>query len=130
MGAVTGVLVLMIRICLKAGTPAFKMIGLCDTVLLFFSAAGLLYLFPIAAYYENTWTKHIRNAFICSMKFLPYTLLMVLILASIYFLACISRVSFAIVLAVMIACGSSLIALVFSFLFKRIFEVLTPDAQP
>lgn len=85
----------------------------------------VLYVFPLQAQFENTVKATIKNAFLMSIKNLPWTLLMVAITAAIaagcYFSST--------VLGLMLICVAGLHAYLCSLVFVHIFNEYMPEEE-
>jgi len=90
------------------------------TALTIFYLFEMLYLFPYIARFDNTFINTVKNAALISILNLPYTFLMIIILAAAVVIS--MFVSFSISGIVWILCGFSLIAYINSLLFRRIFS--------
>lgn len=92
-------------------------------------AMTVTYAFPLLARFHNTVFKTIRNAFFMSIaNFLPYSLLMLVFPIGLFLLSCINANIFSWAIFIYLLIGFSGIALINSYLFKRIFSKynLTP----
>lgn len=85
----------------------------------------VLYVFPLQAQFENTIKATIRNAFLMSIKNLPWTLLMVaittVILVGCYFSST--------VLGLMLICAAGLHAYLCSLVFVHVFREYMPEEE-
>lgn len=85
----------------------------------------VLYVFPLQAQFENTVKATIKNAFLISIKNLPWTLLMVAITAAIIVLS----YFFAAFLGIMLICAAGLHAYLCSLIFVHIFKEYMPEEE-
>lgn len=94
----------------------------------------LLYVFPVLSKFYNSIQATFKNAFLMSLRHLPYTLLIFLITALPFFVFLTNVMIILRLLPLLLLCGFSLPAYLNSLLFKRIFvhyipeEDSTPDA--
>lgn len=95
----------------------------------FLYAMTVIYVFPLIARFHNTIFNTIRNAFFMSIaNFLPYSLLMLTFPIVLFLLSCINASIFSWAIFIYFLIGFSGIALINSYLFKKIFSKynLTP----
>lgn len=85
----------------------------------------VLYVFPLQAQFENTIKATIRNAFLMSIKNLPWTLLMVAITAVILVGCYFSST----VLGLMLICAAGLHAYLCSLVFVHVFREYMPEEE-
>ena len=85
----------------------------------------VLYVFPLQAQFENTVKATIKNAFLISIKNLPWTLLMAAITAAIIVLS----YFFAAFLGIMLICAAGLHAYLCSLIFVHIFKEYMPEEE-
>lgn len=89
----------------------------------FLYAMTVTYVFPLVARFHNTVFNTIRNAFFMSIaNFLPYSLLMLAFPIVLFLLSCINTSIFSWAIFIYLLIGFSGIALINSYLFKRIFS--------
>ncbi len=86
-------------------------------------AMTVTYVFPLLARFHNTVFKTIRNAFFMSIaNFLPYSFLMLIFPIVLFLLSCINANIFSWAIFIYLLIGFSGIALINSYLFKKIFS--------
>lgn len=101
-----------------------KPLMLIFTVLLGLYLFILIYVFPLQAKFENKISVTIRNAFLLSIRYFPWTLLLVfvhLLIAYLWYLSPFFTIA-------MILCGSSAYAYPAAFLFNKLFKPFIPEA--
>ena len=82
----------------------------------------LIYVFPILAQFENSTKNTVKNAFLISIRHLPYTVLFVVIIAVPVVLMYFSNTALMLVFIIF-----SLIAYINSQFFKKIFVLYMPE---
>ena len=90
-----------------------------------------LYIYPVLAKFYNTIKNTFTNAFLMSIRHLPYTVLMILITAApalVFFIPSAQVQSTVILLLVLI--GFSGIAYINSYFFAKIFDKYIPAEEP
>ncbi|MGN0465899.1 MAG: YesL family protein [Lachnospiraceae bacterium] len=120
------------KIILQVKTAIFTVILVLTGTITFLYAITVIYVFPLLARFNNTIFKTIRNAFFMSIaNFLPYSLLMLAFPIVLFSLSCINADIFWWAIFVCILFGFSGIALINSYLFKRIFKKyhLSPNTE-
>lgn len=85
----------------------------------------VLYVFPLQAKFENTVKATIKNAFLISIKNLPWTLLMTAITAAMIVLS----YFFSAFLGIMLICAAGLHAYLCSLIFVHIFKEYMPEEE-
>ena len=85
----------------------------------------VLYVFPLQAQFENTIKATIKNAFLLSIKNLPWTLLMAAITAAII-AACYFSSAF---LGIMLICAAGLHAYLCSLILVHLFREYMPEEE-
>lgn len=115
-------LLLIMRICMKGNAQALKLLGIPNAALLIMTVLALVYVFPIQAKYENTVGNILKNSVICSLRYLPYSILLVSVIFIPIVLTGYVESLFPIMIALWIFCGSSLIAFGSSFILNRVFD--------
>ena len=85
----------------------------------------VLYVFPLQAQFENTIKATIKNAFLLSIKNLPWTLLMAAITAAII-VACYFSSAF---LGIMLICAAGLHAYLCSLILVHLFREYMPEEE-
>ena len=85
----------------------------------------VLYVFPLQAQFENTIKATIKNAFLLSIKNLPWTLLMTAITAGIIVASYFS----ATFLGIMFICAAGLHAYLCSLIFVHLFREYMPEEE-
>lgn len=112
----------MILISMHSGSQALKLLSLAQAALVVLLVLALQYVFPIQARYENTVAQTIKNAFILSLKFLPYSIgMLAAVAAPVLATAYLGR-AYALLLFLWMFFGSSLIALGDSYLVTMVFD--------
>lgn len=94
------------------------------TILLGLYLFILIYVFPLQAKFDNKISVTIRNAFLLSIRYFPWTLLLVLVhllIAYLWYLSPLFTIA-------MILCGSSAYAYPAAFLFNKLFKPFIPEA--
>ncbi len=112
----------LLRICMAGSSPGLLAVGLANAALLVLVGLAGLYVFPIQARYENTLKNIVKNSFVCSLRFLPYSLAMAGVIAVPILLTGFVEPLFPVMISLWIFGGSSLIAYANSFLLNRVFE--------
>lgn len=115
-------LIFILRICMKGNAEVFGVLGIVNAALLVIAFLAALYVFPIQAVYENTVGNILKNAVICSLRYLPYTLMMAAVLLVPIFITGYIQAVFPVMIALWMFAGSSLIAYGESLIFYRVFE--------
>ena len=92
-------------------------LGSVSVVLAILVGMTMLYVFAVQAKFLNTFTATIKNAFLMSVRHLHITILMVLCLAFLLYLA----VNFSVMQALTAVMGAGLIGLVFGKLYNIVF---------
>lgn len=115
-------LIFILRICMKGNAEVFGVLGIVNAALLVITFLAALYVFPIQAVYENTVGNILKNAVICSLRYLPYTLMMAAVLLVPIFITGYIQAVFPVMIALWMFAGSSLIAYGESLIFYRVFE--------
>ncbi len=85
----------------------------------------VLYVFPLQAQFENTVKTTIKNAFLLSIKNLPWTLLLVVITGAILVFSYLNST----VLGLMLICGAGLHAYLCSLIFVHLFREYMPEEE-
>lgn len=117
------------RIVLAQGGGFFKVflyVLSITTVLLLFL---LLYVFPVLAKFYNSIKATVKNAFLMSLRHLPYTLIMLLVSALPFLLFFTNLGILLRLLPLVLLCGFALPAYINSLLFKRIFVRYIPEEE-
>ena len=83
----------------------------------------VLYVFPLQAQFENTIKTTIKNAFLLSIKNLPWTLLLTAITALMVVMSYLNST----VLGIMLICAAGLHAYLCSLIFVHIFREYMPE---
>lgn len=115
-------LIFILSICMKGNAEVFGVLGIVNAALLVIAFLAALYVFPIQAVYENTVGNILKNAVICSLRYLPYTLMMAAVLLVPIFITGYIQAVFPVMIALWMFAGSSLIAYGESLIFYRVFE--------
>ena len=85
----------------------------------------LIYVFPILAQFDNTIKNTIRNAFLISIRHLPYTVLFIIVIAAPVVLMYFSGIAFILIFIIF-----SLVAYINSKFFNKIFVFYMPKDTP
>lgn len=99
-------------------------------VLLFMSMLIYLYIYPVLAKFYNTIKHTFINAFLMSIRHLPYSILMIVISLlpfAILFIPSFRVQSFLIMLFILM--GAAVIAYINSFFFVKIFDKYMPEEE-
>ncbi|MDO4340531.1 MAG: DUF624 domain-containing protein [Eubacteriales bacterium] len=118
-------LLFIMRICIKGKMGILKIAGIPNAALFFMVFLALLYLFPIQAVFENSVRNILKNSVICSMQYLPYSLLMAAILIMPILITGFWEPVFPFMITLWIFGGSSLIAFAESFVLNHVFTRIT-----
>lgn len=113
-------LLFLIRVCMYGGGAALKMIAVFLASLLFMWAITIVYLFPIQARYENSTWNTLKNAFICAVKYLPYSVCMLGVIAVPVVLTGFVTSIFPVMITFWMFCGSSVISYINAILFNKV----------
>lgn len=114
-------LILIMRVCIKGDAQMLKVLGLPNAGLLVIAFLAALYVFPIQAMFENSVGNILKNAIICSLRYLPYSILMACIVVIPILLTGFVESIFPLMIALWIFGGSSLIAFAQSFVLIQVF---------
>lgn len=120
--ALLGWLITMTYICAFSKNSILMSFGIMNAGLLLITIASLFYIFPLQARYENTTWNTIKNAYICALKYLPYTVLMIIIFITPVLLTGYLPFLFGIMIFFWIFFGSSIIIYMESIIIKKIFK--------
>lgn len=112
----------MIYLAFHIGTNTAKLYELIELVLLIFVIFALKYVFAIQARFENTIINTIKNAFILSLRHLPFTVAVIMATVMPIVLTVWMVQLRPIMIFLWIFLGSSLIALADSYVFVNIFK--------
>ncbi|MGL6198382.1 MAG: YesL family protein [Lachnospiraceae bacterium] len=115
-------LLFLIRVCMYGGGAALKMIALFLVSLLFLWAITIVYLFPIQAKYENSTWNTLKNAFICAVKYLPYSICMLGVIVVPVVLTGFVASIFPVMITFWMFCGSSVISYINAILFNKVMS--------
>lgn len=124
--------VLVVDISLVRGMNGtlYKVLFYVFMFILFLYALLYLYLYPVLAKFYNTTKNLFINAFLMSIRHLPYSFLMIIISllpVGIFFIPSLRMQSLLLMLSCMI--GVSLIAYINSFFFVKIFDQYIPKEE-
>ncbi len=116
---------IMTNASLMSGDDLLKAIAIVEVSILFLISLTLLFVFPVIATYENTIFNTIKNAFLVSLQYLPYSVLMFVVVfvpiaITVYF-----KSVFAIMLFYWITVGVAGVVLVNSYIVNIVFEKLS-----
>lgn len=114
-------LVVLVMDVMIVGSKA-NPIGIVIYIFLFIWLILFSYVFPLQAQFENTAKNTVKNAMIMSMKYLPFTLLIVFLNALPIFSLLIGGKIFALMLPIWTFVGLALIARVNTAMFVSIFN--------
>lgn len=115
-------LMFTMRICIKGDSQVLKILGIPNAGVLFIATIALMYIFPIQAKYENSTINILKNSIICSLQYLPYSILMLSIIFIPIVLTGYVKSFFPIMIVLWMLSGSSLIAFCSSFVLNKIFN--------
>lgn len=100
---------------------------------LFAIFSSSMYAFPLIGWFDETVKQTIKNSLLLALTNLPTTVLFAVVTAGICFAWFVNPTSQIITFSILIFMGIGIIALLFSFFLKRIFEkhgaVITPDEE-
>lgn len=120
-------LFLIMRICMKGDDRTLKLLGIPNAGLLVVAVLALMYVFPIQAKYKNTTANILKNSVICSLRYLPYSILLVgIMLIPIVVTGYVENL-FPIMITLWIFGGSSLIAFGSSFVLNKVFDYIAEE---
>ena len=115
-------LLFMLRVSMISGATVLKVMEIPEAALLVIVIAALLYVFALQARFENTVKNTIRNSFLVSLRCLPQTALLFIILFGSIILTGFSGSAYGLLLFVWIFCGFSLLAYISSYVYVKVFE--------
>ena len=81
-----------------------------------------LYVFPVISHFVCTTKQALKNALLMTFGHLPYTLMMLALAGLLLFLCSSSSKLFAMIVVLSGICGFSLVSVVYSIMFDRIFQ--------
>ncbi len=117
-------LLFMMRICMKVDLPVMKLAGLLNGALLVMFFLGVLYVFPIQAKFENSLVHTLKNSWLCSLQFLPYSIGMAaVVVVPILVTGFVSEI-FPMMIALWVFGGSALLAFGISWFARKVFDQL------
>lgn len=97
-------------------------------VIVFVFLAGFLYLFPLQARFQNKIRHTLRNAWLTALLALPWTLLALLVDGAVLYVSFFMNPSaFQAAIFIWCAAGFGVVALLNSYIFRRVFAKLAPD---
>lgn len=115
-------LILVMKICMTGNSEILKFVGIPNAGILIVAFLALMYIFPIQAMFENSVGNILKNSVICSLRYLPYSILLAgVIIVPILLTGFVENI-FPFMIALWIFSGSSLIAFIDSFILNRVFE--------
>lgn len=126
--AAGGLLAIDISICRGTSGSIGKVLLVIFMMILVIYLMVFTYIYPVLAKFYNTIKNTFTNAFLMSIRHLPYTLLMLLVSAApvlVFFIPSARAQSTVIMLLVL--CGFSLIAYINSYFFVKIFDKYIPE---
>ena len=88
-----------------------------------------IYIFPIMSHFVCTIKQAFKNAFLMSIGHLPYTVVLLILHGLIAFLCVWSLKSFVFIFFIADICGFSVVALVSSFIFDKVFKIYEPKQE-
>lgn len=97
-------------------------------VMFFMCSLTTLYLFPYIARFKGTLKQSFKNAILIAIASLPYTLLLIVITVAFVFVALL-LVPLQYAILIWLLCGFALLALLQSWVFRRIFVKYEPSAE-
>ena len=115
-------LILNLYIAIKCEIKVYIVIFTIISCLLVFI---MTYIFQLQAKFDNPIKVTIRNAFLLSIKYFPWTLLLIVIFAAVCYLFYLSPI----VDAVMLLIGFSLYAYGTSFIYNKLFAPYLPEER-
>ena len=90
---------------------------------------GFVYIFPLQARFENTVGNTLRNAWLLSIAALPWTVLLLLIPAAAFYISFVMNPAVVDLFVYLWAvCGFGVVAYLQSFLLRKAFQKLSPEA--
>lgn len=89
----------------------------------------LVYVFPLLATFENTIKNTIKNAFLMSISSLPYTLIILVIWTTPYFIMTKAVIRATIVTPLLFLTGFGLMAYLSSWCFRKVFVKFIPEEE-
>lgn len=89
----------------------------------------LAYVFPLLATFENTIKNTIKNAFLMSISSLPYTLIILVIWTTPYFIMTKAVIRATIVTPLLFLTGFGLMAYLSSWCFRKVFVKFIPEEE-
>ena len=107
---------------MKGNAQALKLLGIPNAGLLIFAVLALMYVFPIQAKYENSVWNILKNSVICSLRYLPCSILLVGSIIIPILLTGYVESLFPSMITLWIFGGSSLIAFASSFVLNKVFD--------
>ena len=89
----------------------------------------LMYVFPLLATFENTIKNTIKNTFLMSISSLPYTLIILVIWTTPYFIMTKAVIRATIVTPLLFLTGFGLMAYLSSWCFRKVFVKFIPEEE-
>lgn len=89
-----------------------------------------IYVFPVISHFVCTTKQAIKNAALMSIAHLPFTLILLILHAGVYFIATRSVKTLAMTITIGGICGFSVISLTACIFFNMIFRHYEPEPQP
>lgn len=114
--------IFILKICLESDQAFLKILALLQMSFLIILFLASMYVFPIQAVFENTMKNIWKNALICSLRYLPYTLGMAAVVILPILVTGYVQSLFAVMIAFWMSCGSSLIAYGESIFLNKVFR--------
>ncbi len=113
---------LFFRLMRAQDSDAGRALQLVEAALVVLCVLAALYAAPILARYDNTVKNTVRNAFVLSLRYLPYSVLMLGLAAAPVLLTAFVEGIFDLMMSLWISLGISSIALGISHLINRVFR--------
>lgn len=114
-------LILVMKICMAGNNEMLKILAIPNAGLLVVAVLALMYVFPIQAMFENSVGNILKNSLICSLRYLPYSILLAGVIVVPILLTGFVESIFPFMVTLWIFGGSSLIAFADSFILNRVF---------
>lgn len=129
-GTIVGIIAIIIvlfiaidlRIIAMSGYDSLKVVQVLCYVVAFWGYIVFLYAFSILARFVHTTKEVFKNSFMISIMNFKWTLLLILINGPFVFMLFYSGVSMLLLFTILIICGFSGLAMIQSFILRKIFE--------
>ena len=106
---------------------SYKYILYPSSIALFLLFCIMMYLFPQIAVFEQTTQIVFKNSCLLAISNMPTTIMMVVIPVIIYLIAGLSPKAYVMVISIMLFFGTALVAYIYSFFLKNIFNKIIGD---